>query len=256
MFSQTRHWRDEGYKNIYGTATISRWCSLLGSRNAESIRVLDIGCGDGRDLLAISAGIGGKRAVELFGIERTEQLAIQARQWGITTSSLDLESERLPFSDRFFDVVTANQVMEHLKNSIWALHEIVRVTKRDGLIIIGVPNLAALHNRLLVAFGRQPSCLKADGPHVRGFTLHELRRLVHRVDGIDLISSGGTIVYGFPPYIGKLLGRLLPALSATVMLAIRKTADQADILSLLGEDARFETNFCVGPVTSKTAIQS
>jgi len=245
VISIIRRWRDRGYDNIYGTVTIQDWCAKFGLQNTSTIRVLDIGCGNGRDLVAIRNKLPAQ-PVELFGIECTDDLARQAAQHGVQTYRVDLESESLPFPNNYFDIVISNQVLEHLKNSIWAFHEQVRVTKRNGLMIIGVPNLAALHNRVLVTLGRQPSCMKADGPHVRGFTLHELLRLVSASKGIQPVGRGGTYIYGFPPAIGKLLGRLFPSLSTTILVAIKKTTDQADILSLLGEGARFETNYFVG----------
>jgi SAM-dependent methyltransferase len=246
MFSKAMEWRNKGYKNIYGTNTIREWCASFQLSEQDTISVLDIGCGDGRDLVAIRDRLRSQCPVHLFGIEQTEGLALVARKHGVDTSCVDLESESLPYPDNYFDIVTANQVIEHLKNAVWALHEITRVTRRDGLIIIGAPNIAALHNRLLLACGRQPTCMKADGPHVRGFTLHELCRMVHRVEGIELLRSGGTYLYGFPPSIGKFLGRLLPGLSVTVLLAIRKTAERANVLSLLGAAERFETSFYLG----------
>jgi ubiquinone/menaquinone biosynthesis C-methylase UbiE len=246
MLALLRNWRDRGYQNIYGTDTIGQWCDRHVQKDSRSLSILDVGCGDGRDLLAAKAAIGPATHVELYGIECTPELIKGAQRHGVKTSQVDLECSKLPFHDGFFDVVMANQVLEHLKNWIWAFHELARVTKPGGVLIVGVPNLAAFHNRLLILFGRQPSCIKADGPHVRGFTHHELQRLARSASGLKMIDTGGTIVYGFPPAVGRRLGKAFPSLSATVLMAFRKTEQQADILGLLGPDARFETNFYVG----------
>jgi SAM-dependent methyltransferase len=248
MLSILKRWRDEGYGNIYGTDVIQEWCVRYRPSHPGPLRVLDIGCGAGRDLVAIREVLKPVAPdVELYGIECTAALAAQARKHGVVTYGLDLETSALPFPDGFMDIVIVNQVLEHLKNWLWALHEQLRVIRKGGASIVGVPNLAALHNRVLIAMGRQPSCIKADGPHVRSFTLHELQRLVHATRGLSLLECGGTYLYGLPPGLGRSLGRRLPALSATILLAIRKTEETADVLSLLGEEARFETNYFVGP---------
>jgi len=241
-----QRWRDKGYQNIYGTDIIRRWCAEYRPSHEGPVRILDVGCGPGRDLASIREAIGPSRPVELYGIECTPELCRRAQELGVQTVTLDLECGTLPYPDGFFDVVTANQVLEHLKNWIWAFHELVRVTRRGGRTLIGVPNMAALHARVQVLFGRQPSSMKANGPHVRGFTLHELQRLASELDGLSVDRVSGTYLYGVPPALGLALGVRLPSLSATILLSFTKTAQSVDVLSLLGSDARFETNYYVG----------
>src|SRR5262249_16504573 len=127
MFSALKRWRDEGYINIYGTDVVRAWTQRLLPAEDGLSRILDIGCGDGRDLLAMGEGISGK--ADLYGIECTENLASQACRHGVRTFALDLETSSLPFRDNFFDLVVANQVLEHLKNWIWVFQEQIRVTK-------------------------------------------------------------------------------------------------------------------------------
>lgn len=246
MFRLLKQWRDQGYVNIYGAEVIDAWCRSYGPELGRTVRVLDVGCGSGRDLMTIRDALGAARHVELYGIESSSKLTEAAAARGVRMSSVDLEFSRLPYQDAFFDIVLSNQVLEHLKNWIWALHEQFRVTRVGGMVIVGVPNMAALHNRILILCGRQPTCVKANGPHVRGFTLHELQRLAVRLKDVRLQDSKGTFVYGFPPAVGKWLGRVLPQWSATVLLALRKTGPDVSVLPWLDEAARFETNYFVG----------
>src|SRR6266536_5310235 len=79
------------------------------------------------------------------------------------------------------DLLTARQIeptFEHLKEVFWVLHELSRVLKVGGHLIIGIPNLASLHNRLLLAAGRQPSSLKNNSAHIRGYTRSDFIRLL------------------------------------------------------------------------------
>ncbi len=50
----------------------------------------------------------------------------------------------LPFKDRSFDVVVAFEVIEHLPDVAQALEETLRVVKRPGHVILGLPNHASL----------------------------------------------------------------------------------------------------------------
>lgn len=64
---------------------------------------------------------------------------------------LNIERDPLPFADESVDIFMANQVLEHCKEIFWIFSEVSRCLKPGGCFIIGVPNLAALHNRLLLA---------------------------------------------------------------------------------------------------------
>jgi len=59
----------------------------------------------------------------------------------------------LPFSDKCFDVVVSNHVIEHVANSDHHLLEIRRVLKDDGLTYLATPNRFwpwEVHNRVLI----------------------------------------------------------------------------------------------------------
>lgn len=133
--------------------------------------VLDIGAGAGTDLkLAKKANSSAK----LSAVEVYTPYADLLRSKGIQVHALNIERDRLPFTDSELDVVIANQVLEHTKELFWIFHEVTRVLRIGGRFIIGVPNLAALHNRLLLLLGEQPSPIKSHSAHVRGFTRSDL----------------------------------------------------------------------------------
>lgn len=58
-----------------------------------------------------------------------------ARGRGIQVFESDL-NKRLPFEDKTFDVITANQVLEHVWNIDSLLLEIRRILKDDGIFIV------------------------------------------------------------------------------------------------------------------------
>lgn len=98
-------------------------------------KILDAGCGEGV-------------LVEIY------------REMGYDIRGLDLNysSEcvikgnllKMPFEDGEFDVVLCLDVIEHLnfEDQAPALHEIHRVLKKDGTVLLAIPNLAHFASRL------------------------------------------------------------------------------------------------------------
>lgn len=91
---------------------------------------------------------------------------------------VDLECENFPDEENTYDVVVCNQVFEHLKNIFTPLSEAWRVLRPGGHLILSVPNVAALHNGLLVLLGRQPTTLNIAGSHVRGYAVHSMTKFL------------------------------------------------------------------------------
>ena len=51
-----------------------------------------------------------------------------------------VNSEKIPFESKKFDVVISNQVIEHIRNQQEHIDEMYRVCKKNGLCFIGTPN--------------------------------------------------------------------------------------------------------------------
>jgi len=146
--------------------------AVRASRTSTHPRILDVAAGRGADLAKIRLDLeqfGSKP--ELFAVESFPISIERLRQLGVTVSSIDIEHVALPFGNNFFDVVICNQVLEHMKEIFWVISEIARVLKPGGNLILGVPNLGSLHNRIALMAGHQPPAIAVLGPHVRGFTI-------------------------------------------------------------------------------------
>ena len=104
--------------------------------------VLDIGSGVGSFVVACR-----KRGFRAFGIE-PDRIGQGGRISSIQIARRRLENqvfvvsvgERLPFADRSFDLITMNQVMEHVSEQAAVLNEALRVLKDGGAIYIASPN--------------------------------------------------------------------------------------------------------------------
>ena len=225
----------------YGRHHIKRFLLSAGHYGT----VIDIGAGQGDDLmLARSINI----QADIHAIEVYPDYATRLAEKGIRVHNLNIEKDRLPFSDGAVDVVIANQILEHVKELFWIFHEITRVLPLGGKAILGVPNLAALHNRILLAFGRQPSPLKNNSAHIRGYTKRDLIKFLESCfpGGYKLKEFGGSNFYPFPPVIARPLAWLLPNMAWGIFFMFEKQREYKDEFLAFPIKERLETNFYVG----------
>lgn len=196
---------------------------LPATGRAATPRLLDVGCWDGESTATYgtACGIGNLAGVEVF-----EGPAREAQRRGLEVARLDLERDAFPWPDGSFDVVVANQVFEHLKNIWLPLSECYRVLRAGGHFVISVPNLASLHNRLLLALGRQPTSIRTLGPHVRGYALSELESLLELDGGFEVVRTRGVGFYPLPAKLAVPFARLWTGASHTPVVVARKIAER------------------------------
>ncbi len=115
----------------------------------------DLGCDDGQWTMKLAETVCTK---SLFGVELIEERRRQAEALGITAASTDLNGP-LPYQDNYFDIMHANQVIEHLANTDLFLSEIYRTLKPGGYAIISTENLASWHNIFALLLGYMPFSL-------------------------------------------------------------------------------------------------
>lgn len=116
---------------------------------------LDLGCDNGDLTLNLAEKVGTRC---LYGVEIVPRRAEEARMKGIHVEESDLNSP-LKFQDGFFDVVHANQVIEHVHATDVFVDEIYRVLKPGGYAVISTENLSSWHNIAALLFGWQPFSL-------------------------------------------------------------------------------------------------
>jgi predicted O-methyltransferase YrrM len=133
---------------------------------------------------------------------------------------VDLESAAFPAPDGLFDVVVWNRNLVTLKNAVPALREARRVLSPAGLLVLAIPNLAALHNRVLLLAGRQPTTLHIDnGDHVRGFAVGSMTSFLERDLQFRVVRVTGV---GLAPVTGAPLPRPLRGIGHTVVWVLQK----------------------------------
>jgi len=115
--------------NAYVTARYGQVAKLI-PRNSQR-RILDVGCGDGVLLSLIGQG-------RLYGVD-PDQDSLDFAAAKIKAKLVRAKAEKLPFSNNFFDVVLATEIIEHLPRPELMLQEINRVLKKGGRAIITTP---------------------------------------------------------------------------------------------------------------------
>jgi ubiquinone/menaquinone biosynthesis C-methylase UbiE len=181
---------------------------------------LDIGAGSGNDLLIVKSL---NPECELHAIESYAPNIERLRSHNILVEHCNFEETKLPYADGSLDYIISNQVFEHTKEIFWIMSEISRTLKVGGHLLIGVPNLASLHNRFLLLMGRQPTCIQNHSAHIRGFTKNDL---MHFVDifpgGYKLKDYRGSNFYPFSPAIAFPLGNTFPGMAWANFLLFKK----------------------------------
>ena len=229
-------------KNLnYGRHLIKKYTL----NTSDHSTILDIGAGSGSDLLLVKSN---NPTVQLYGVECYPEYQEMLRVKEISVVGLNIENERLPFENESIDLIICNQVFEHLKEIWWTMHEITRVLKVNGKLIIGVPNLASLHNRFILLLGKQPTCIQNDGAHLRGYTKSDMKKFVTDVSGniYTLEHFDGSNFYPFPPTIAKPLARLFPTMAVTNFYSFRKIKKGNSNYLTFPRKKQLETNFYLG----------
>ncbi|MFX0200592.1 MAG: class I SAM-dependent methyltransferase [Candidatus Hodarchaeota archaeon] len=227
----------------YGREIISNWARDLSVKwsNTNVIKILDVGCGNGEDLSNIEKALPNVK-IKLYGIDYQAIDACRTKERGVEIHLLDIERDRFPFDNNYFNLIIANQIFEHTKEIFWILYECSRVLKTNGHLIVSVPNMAALHNRILLLIGKQPTCTHVVGPHIRGFTLREFREFIETANVFRVVKFGASNLFPLPPVISRSILRIFPGLGITILFLCERQDSAGNILRTIAR-RKFDTNF-------------
>lgn len=225
----------------YGRPVIKRFLQSIPDYKVGA----DLGAGTGVDL-KIAQEV--NPLATLHAIEVHKPYVANLRGMGWNVHSINIEHDRFPFADESMDLLMANQVLEHVKEIFWIFHEVSRSLRVGGHFVVGVPNLASLHNRILLGLGFQPTAIQVNSAHVRGYTKHGLLRFLNdAAPGVyKLKAAGGSNFYPFPPFVAKPLARIFPNMAWGCFLLLQKTKQYDRQFLDYAAPGKLETNFYIG----------
>lgn len=227
------------------TETYGRHVLEKAIQGLDTSLCLDLGCGNGDDLMVVKKH---NPEVKCVGVDFDDRNREGLLEKGIEFVSTNIENQSLPFESETIDLIIANQVLEHTKEIYWIHHEIFRTLKVGGFLYVGVPNILSLHNRILGLLGIHPTCLKMISGHVRGFSKKDTILFYREIGGnlLTIEQFYGSQFYPFPRIMARPLARTFPFLAFSIFFLIKKTAAyQGEFIRWLSENL-LETNFYAG----------
>lgn len=209
--------------------------SKLGIPFYPNKKVLDIACG-------IST-LGKIFSNDVYGFDINQEAVKVAQKNGIKARLGDVE-KKWDYPDGCFDIVIASHIIEHVVNPDQLILEAKRVLKKNGILIVATPNLAAWFNRILLLLGFQPfftevstvdktlglkftrklTQLRSPLGHLRIFTPGSLKEILE-LHGFRITKTAGAEFLSFPApllFIDRLSSHIV-SLASNIIIIGKKT---------------------------------
>jgi SAM-dependent methyltransferase len=102
---------------------------------------LDIGSGDGSLIRLLKE----KFPLDSSGCDYTDTLM---KDHSTKVAIVNLNTDKLPYSDAEFDLITCTEVIEHLEHYRETLQEAYRILNENGTLVVTTPNILNLKSRI------------------------------------------------------------------------------------------------------------
>jgi len=217
--------KQEEIEDLWGYAKRLRFVrevisAAFPERAPGSLRVLDVGCGNGSQLaLPLAMGHG----FQLTGIDPDQRSIEHAKQLAGQSANINFRCGRVEdlFDEELFDVVILSEVLEHLERPAEMLAAGASLLDKDGILIVTVPNgygefeidswiFRRLRLQKIVdVLAEKRNVLSAtdnqESGHIQFFTRSRLRRLFEEAGLVPLREGVGSFLAG--PIVGYVLAR-------------------------------------------------
>jgi ubiquinone/menaquinone biosynthesis C-methylase UbiE len=195
----------------------------------NDMKLLDIGCGTGWLLKAAA-----EKGLSTWGIDLSAA-AVELSRKNSPSSVIELAAvTKIPFPDHTFDLVTCIGVMEHFTELEQSISEIKRVTKKDTVFCIMVPNSRTLYWKIWQKFSKEHRESNENALSLQewqalfqryGFKIQEINRDDWRLQKIvSLIGiNSNSRLYQI---VKKFMGKVIPLSHAQQFIFILKIESQ------------------------------
>lgn len=144
--------------------------------NENSI-VLDVGCANGN----FSKDLKNKNCI-VHGIEISDKMAGNAKKVLDKVMVGNIETTKFPLEKRSYDVILLMDVLEHLFDPKSILKKVKPYLRKNGCVIVSIPNVANWEVRkdlLLGRFDSERTAILEEG-HIRFFTFKKANEMFAR----------------------------------------------------------------------------
>lgn len=123
-------------------------------KRGDDIRVLDLGCGDGR---AVDLFRRLDAPIRYFGIDIEDSPEVRSRRRS-DMEFMVFDGVTIPFEDDYFDIIYSKQVFEHVRYPDRLCAEICRTLKPGGEFIASASFLEPYHSLSIFHFSPNGAC--------------------------------------------------------------------------------------------------
>lgn len=160
-----------------------------------SRRILDIGCATGRFLYEFK-----QRGWETAGVE----ICSNAAEYGNKQRNVNIKNctlEKAAFTDKYFSVIHASHLIEHLNDPLSFLSEVYRILSDEGYFIVVTPNIKSFQGILTGYRWRS-----AIADHLFLYSVDTLKNICNKA-GFTMITRktwGGLPKGSAPPWLKRI----------------------------------------------------
>ena len=145
-------------------------------------QLLDVGCGEGKLIAKLSGNYKKIIGIDLvdYRVQRGMKILKMKKINNVFLEVGNIE-DGLEFRSGVFDVAVCLSVIEYTFDPYFSVNEISRVLKKHGILILSVPNVGFVGERLGLLFGKLPNVANApgwQGGRLHNFTESSLRKLL------------------------------------------------------------------------------
>lgn len=189
------------YAKSYISVHLSRFAEMLAAlgRGTGSSRLLELGANTYFSLLLRRFTEFETRHTDFWIGEPEKVLSLRTLDGSETVEiplfNFNAERDRYPFADESFDVAVVAELVEHLSNDpMFMMHELNRVLKSGGVLLLTTPNITSLRSVHAILNGCPPYMYnkfsaRNGGRHCKEYAPSEVALLFERsgfiVDKID-----------------------------------------------------------------------
>tara|TARA_R110000787_G_scaffold10031_1_gene34453 strand:+ start:322 stop:924 length:603 start_codon:yes stop_codon:yes gene_type:complete len=151
--------------------------AIIAAHIPDTVRILDVGCGDG----ALLAALGDKPGMDLRGLELNAANVSTAVARGLSVVQGDADTDLGYYPDKSFDYAILSQTLQTTRRPDLIVGELLRIA---GHAFVSFPNFAHWRGRLSLAFGGRMPVTKLlperwyDTPNIHHLTIDDFRALV------------------------------------------------------------------------------